>query len=307
MSRLPETTESAVEAYLKYLKTERRVQDRSLTSYRGNLHGCFIRLEAAGYDTLPTKIDRDAVNFLLDTFKRDDLAVKTRKNYIAALKGYMSYYNNNTISRMKIRWPHDTRPNVKWLTREQTQKLSSHKFDDPVVNLLIHCELCLGMRRIEVLRLTKDSFNSDRVKIDGKGKLINKIRFIPPHRRTREILNEYLDWRQAQVDIILARRPSTIIPDDLLIWRRFYTIGSFEQVKAQALNNRLKAAGQECLGIDNLSHHTLRRMFGRTMWMDKIKIETIAKMLGHETLEQCMAYIGVNIGDMESAMSQFSL
>lgn len=307
MAKLPENTDAAIQAYFKFLRTERRVKERSLRSYKDNLHGCFIRLEAVGHDTLPTKIDKNAVHSLLDAFERDNLTVKTRKNYIAALNGYLSYYDNNTISRMGIRWPHDTRPNVKWLTTEQAHKLSSHRFDKPIVNLLIHCELCLGMRRIEVLRLTMDSFSPDRVRIDGKGKVTDKIRYMPLHKRTWQILNEYLEWRQEQIDIVHARRPSTIIPDDLMLWRRFYTIGSFESVKAQALNNYLRTAGKEAIGLEDLSHHTLRRMFGRVMWMDGIKIETIADMLGHETLEQCVDYIGVNISDMQSAMSQFSL
>lgn len=266
-----------------------------------------IRLEAGSCETLPWLIDRKPITSLLDCFDRDKLAVKTRRGYIAAISGLMKFYGNSTIDEMYIRWPHDSRPNVDWLSPSEARTLANYHFAEPLTNLLVHCELCLGMRRVEVLRLTVSSFGRDTVRIDGKGRVIDKIRYIPYHRRTQEILGDYMKWRNEQVDVVLCRRPATKIPDNLLIHRRGFNIGTYEQHKAQAMNNRMNSAAQEALGRVKLGHHTLRRTFGRQLWLDGVKIETIADMLGHEDLATCKKYIGVNIGDMASAMNKFSI
>ncbi|MEA4977663.1 MAG: hypothetical protein VB016_03845 [Methanomassiliicoccaceae archaeon] len=51
-----------------------------------------------------------------------------------------------------------------------------------------------------------------------------------------------MKWRNEQVDVVLCRRPATKIPDNLLIHRRGFNIGTYEQHKAQAMNNRMNSA-----------------------------------------------------------------
>lgn len=55
------------------------------------------------------------------------------------------------------------------------------------------------------------------------------------------------------------------------------------------------------------SNHTLRRTFGRAMYRSKVPLATIAKILGHESTDVTLTYIGVDLDDMSVAMSQFVL
>lgn len=76
------------------------------------------------------------------------------------------------------------RPDVDWLTLPMS----------PVQQLIVHCELCLGMRRVEVLWLKTDSFVGDYVDILGKGHQSGKPRRIPYHYDIAAVLDRYMRW-----------------------------------------------------------------------------------------------------------------
>jgi len=48
--------------------------------------------------------------------------------------------------------------------------------------------------------------------------------------------------------------------------------------------------------------HTLRRTGGRHYWECGVPIETIAKMMGHKSIDMTLRYIGVEMDDMQKAM-----
>jgi integrase len=54
-------------------------------------------------------------------------------------------------------------------------------------------------------------------------------------------------------------------------------------------------------GIGFKGHHTLRRTGGRLMWQEGVAIETVASIMGHETTEMTLRYIGVNLDDRAKA------
>jgi hypothetical protein len=54
----------------------------------------------------------------------------------------------------------------------------------------------------------------------------------------------------------------------------------------------------------DFSNHTLRRSFGRRQWMLGTPIETIADMLGHESVEMTKRYLGLNLEDQDQPMKK---
>ena len=53
------------------------------------------------------------------------------------------------------------------------------------------------------------------------------------------------------------------------------------------------------------SHHTLRRTFGRNLWLRGIPIETISELLGHVSTDMTRLYLGLNLTDMRKAISEY--
>lgn len=305
MARRPYTPESSLKLYEAHLEKTRSITEATRHFYRGHAKIALNMLVAGGREWRPWLVQKEDVVWLIEEIRRKELAVATLRNYISGLTSLTLFYDNNVISKMRIRYPHDARPNVKWISDEKARELASLR-TDPMTDLIVHCELCLGMRRVEVLRLTPESFLGDRVRIQGKGPVGGKTRFMPYHPSTSDILATYNNHRRSVIDQAKGRSHFVEVPPDLLIYYRYGRLRAYDQVKATAINNRVAAVGKK-VGIENLANHMMRRTFGRTMWRDGVKIETISAMLGHDSIEQTLEYIGANIDDMQSAMQIFSL
>jgi hypothetical protein len=106
---------------------------------------------------MPHNITKQDVVWLLDELREEEYAIQTRKGYIQALRKISMHHNNPAVHKMKIRWPHDMRPNVDWLTYEQAKALLGCAMT-PNQELIIAAELLHGLRRCEVARLSVDSF-----------------------------------------------------------------------------------------------------------------------------------------------------
>ena len=298
MGRRPETPRSSVEAMLRTLKNR---SPRTITHYREHINTVITRLEYGKRNVLPWDINEFDIEWLLDDYETRRLTISTRKNYIVAIRAWTEFFGNRVISKMDLRWPHDTRPTVDWLEQEQAIALIQ-ALKSPTADLVVHCELCLGMRRIEVLRLTQGDFRGNRVEILGKGSMGGKPRTMPYHRDTGRVLARYLSHRTHLIDEVTRTRPTAEIPDTLLIYRRGRNLCEYGD---SGIDKILTTLGNQ-LGF-SFSNHTLRRTFGRTMYRAGVEPAIIGKMLGHQNLTQTLAYIGVDLDDMTTAMEQFNL
>lgn len=304
MARRPATPMSSVELMCNDFKKRSTRADRTLRFYREELRTVISVLEKGGCNTMPWEITEEDVVWLLDYYQKNGYTVQTRRGYISALRTWTKYYDNAVLVHMRIRWPHDMRPNADWLTYDQAVALMGVT-KNPVQDLIIHCELCLGMRRIEVLRLQVDSFNGSYVDILGKGSMGGKPRRMPYHRDTAMVLTRYMRYRENLVSLAIARKPTAEIPNDLLIWTRGSKVSTYS-LKGSGVDAEIKPLGI-AIGYPSMSNHTLRRTFGRTMYRSGVPPATISKMLGHESLDQTLKYIGVDLDDMTLAMENFKL
>jgi len=315
MTRRPLTPEAAIENFRWYLTTQTPAKERTVNDYCATLKVIVRFFRKEGRDCLPWEITQGDVLWLLDSMIERNLKVATRKSYITPLKLWCSYYKNEEPSKLKIRWPKDMRPNADWLREEQARDLLAQEME-PFEELFVHCELCLGMRRIEVLRLTIQSFKGSYVNILGKGPQDGKPRLMPYHRDTAMVLARYMRYRQSVVALATSKKPrSTIVPEDLLIYLKGHTIKTYSE-KGSGPDAWLKRLGQ-LIGYVMLSNHTLRRTFGRTMYRSIIArsagpnreaaLVVVGVMMGIEDVRVLIDYLGINLDDMAEAMEVFAL
>lgn len=303
MPRRPATPESSLENMLRDFKARSCRSPRTLRFYREECSTLIKVLREGERHVMPWEIEESDVTWLLKHYREQGLTVSTRRGYISALRTWTEYYGNYTVKEMKLRWPADMRPNVDWITQDQAVALLRLP-KTPTQDLVVHCELCLGMRRIEVLRLKTDSFRGTYVEILGKGSMGGKPRLMPYHRNTEEIYRRYMNYRDALVALTRAKRPTCEVPDALLIWARGSRLYEYAE-KGSGIDEMLKPLGKE-LGV-HFGNHTLRRTFGRTMYRSGVEVATISKMMGHESIEMTLKYIGVELDDMSNAMDCFAL
>ena len=270
MSRRPATPMSSVECMIREFKAKSWRAPRTLRFYRDELSTIIRTLERGGRHTFPWDITEEDVKWLLDDYIKRNLTVSTRRGYISALRTWTEYYDNDVVRRMKIRWPADMRPNVDWITQAQAKELLAIP-KTPAQDLVVHCELCLGMRRVEILRLRPDSFRGSHVEILGKGSQGGKPRSMPYHRDTDRVVDRYLRYRKALIETVRMQRPSAVVPESLMIWARGSKLHEYG-VKGSGIDEMLKPLGEE-IGV-RFSNHTLRRTFGRTMYRSGVEVAT---------------------------------
>jgi integrase len=58
--------------------------------------------------------------------------------------------------------------------------------------------------------------------------------------------------------------------------------------------------------VDRFIKYALRRTYGRTCWKAGIPLETIKELMGHESVDTTIRYLGIRLDDMTEAMQKLS-
>ncbi|MCL2149284.1 MAG: tyrosine-type recombinase/integrase [Methanomassiliicoccaceae archaeon] len=308
MSKYPQSVESCISKfYADDLAKDKTLSPRSVEGYRETAQGVFKLLSLSAPGILPHAIAQSDVRALLDYMAEEGYAVSTRKNYIGVLMRIMGFYGNFSIHEMKIVWPQDMRPNVDWLSFEDAQYLMDFP-QTPNQEMLVNCELGMGFRRVEVARMGVQHVHDGYIDVVGKGRSGRKLRTVPFHPRTHDVVRRYREYRGGLIAAAQAvsRHPVSVPPPNMLVYRVKGDIrGYSRQAKLTGLDKIMEGLSEQA-GF-HFSHHTLRRTFGRIMYRSNVPIATIAKIYGHESTDTTLRYIGVDMDDMGAAMSMYRL
>ena len=306
------SSESKWEPYIenmiaKHLEDTPGLTKRTISDYKSTIRSLLRKMESHGLETDPRLIGPKELNAVYNIFQEEGLAVSTGKDYVNALKLYCFAAGNTSIEKKKLPWNTDYRPFVDWLTPSQSRKLLKADLN-PEQRMLVHLELCLGLRRIDSVRLKLEYIDWKRKKLTvlGKGHGNGKLRMVDfitkdaPGMNTEKIFREYIEYRDTMIALAKARNPSVKVPDKLLVYLKKNEIGSFSE-DGVAIDNRIKRIS-EIVGVP-FSNHTLRRTFGRTMYHSGVKIEDIAAILGHKDTKTTLKYLGLDKVDHSDHMN----
>ena len=288
--------------------TYRRSKEETSSKYRGVLYQINADLQQNGYSTNPREFDEETIEFLLGLWKERDLAVSTKNWYLHILRRYLSYFQNDVVEQMGVDFGQDVRPNVNWLSDAQAEQLMEME-KTPLEEVVIHLELCLGLRIVEVcrLRLSDIHFDDDPrkcyVSVRGKGKGDGKWRSIPFHPDSKEVFERWIARRNEIIARMHEFDPSWKVPEEFLIWCHYEnspSAGRYTE-RGHSLDRAVIHKIRDRAGFE-FSNHTLRRTFGRTLYRAGIPIETISKLYGHDDVKTTIRYLGIDLDDMGSAL-----
>jgi len=270
----------------------------SVRDYEWALGNMAEALYEGGFTLNPRKIGQAEVDWLYNRYSQT-CSHNTRVTYLHMLRSFLRSAKNKRTIVIPKRVDERT---VRWLTAEQASKLKASV--SGISRVLVHFGLDLGMRRIEMLRLTSSSFvtgrsgRSNSVLICGKGHGMGKFRSIPWHKNTREVLDVALGLRNNAIAIAKSKNPCVSIPNSLLVYERGGKIGCYQE---SWVDDKLQAAGKN-IGIPYLSSHDLRRTFGRTCYHANVPLLKIMRLLGHASVDQTIDYLGLHLDDLSADM-----
>lgn len=295
------------------MQTETTLAPRTIAFYRENCQAVLSIMTAAGLSTDPATINRPAIHSLLALMESRNLAASTRRDYLRSLKKWLEFCKNDTFAHLKYALPQDVRPNVDWLDDSQVDRLLTwlDAHGTPIERATTHLMLTMGLRRIEVIRLRISDINWQEAYLDvrGKGRGGAKLRRVPFSPRAADILQIWLQCRNGK--IYNARRNAELagedpdalqIPEEVFVWFKGSKVSAYDQ-DGWGLDKMTVRRISAAVGFP-IRNHTLRRTFGRTLWRGGVQIEIIAQILGHESTEQTLKYLGISLDDMRGAMSR---
>lgn len=280
------------------LKSKQRRSEQTIKDYRWLLRKTLHQMKEGGREMNPKWWTEDDVNWIRDhAYAHLEPGVARRQ--FSILADFANFCGNTVIRDMHMEWPRDRRIHVDWLTPQEAIKVM--EVTEGIERIVIHLQLCLGLRRVEVLRMKISDIKLGYVNILGKGKMGGKRRTSPFHRDTAAELEHYFRIRDHEIAKARTKNPAVPVPDSLLIYERAGQLHAYKRSFVDKLIARVAVR----IGT-KFTNHTLRRTFGRLLWLAGVPLETIKEILGHEDTKTTILYLGLNMDDKSDAMNKLA-
>jgi len=178
--------------YLGELRDMGRSEKMTILPYERTLHRLFQALIDFERPWNPRKVRKEDIEFLRDEFLSG--TPRYKENQIKILLGFLRWAGHKEVTKWHILYGDTSPTRVRWLEDDEARMVRAEA--KGIERMIVHCELDLGMRRIELLRLKVSSFQRGRlnsIQVHGKGRNGGKHRQISWHPETDAILKEYLE------------------------------------------------------------------------------------------------------------------
>ena len=202
--------------------------------------------------------------------------------HFQALRQFLGWAGNPIATERSLwRLPSGAPVHRRWLTRDQL--VSLFRESQGVERVIVALEGLAGLRRVEVLRLrVKDVLvNEGCLRILGKGRHGGKWRNIP---------------LQGEVDRLLRDWIRNKLPEERLV--PLSRSGADAALRRAALRSGLIASGIK------VSHHDLRRTFGRIANASGMSLVSLQGLFGHASPALSAHYIGLDFDELRSALAR---
>jgi len=286
---------SIIDSFLEYLKSERNRSEHTIYNYGVALREFQSFFKSLGegirWDTVDTSIIREWIIYMLDEEHKQTATVNLN------LSGLRSFYRylmiTGRIDKNPIQGVSGPKRKKKLpsFVKEESLNLLLDRYDygegySGVRNhLIISLLYSTGMRRAEILGLSDSDIRLSELTIKVTGKR-NKQRLIPISPELGDEIRHYQEVRDAEFG---CKSPGT----------RFLLGDRGKDLRADEISKIVK----ECLSAvttqERRSPHVLRHSFATSMLNHGASLESIQKLLGHESLETTQIYTHVSFEELK--------
>lgn len=261
----------------------RGLVDESVKLYDYLLNMAYKIWSENDLNTHPNKIGEREIGHLLR------YNWKGKFHYFRVLNAFLRRNKNYIMQDMDLRFP-KLQPKQTWLSDAEAEVVLA-RCDRPIEKIVICLMLLLGMRRTETTRALREDFKGRLILIRGKGRYGLKPRYLPNVGLIQSILNEW----DAERDLMM--REANMEDPHLLIYLK---AGKIRPYQPDSIGSMIWKMSKKL--EMNFACHTFRRTFARAVRKEEPKLERIADILGHESVEQTRLYIGIEYDEMKEPM-----
>lgn len=290
--------ETLVDDYLAKKSKRGKLAEKNADAYRPRILFDLKTLHEAGLNHTPSTIGEKEIDHLL-THTYAGKETSYRRWEISILNGFLKHYGNKVIEGMYLGWPQDKRVHVDWLTpQEAIMMLEAAR---GVERIIIHLELRLWLRRIEVLRLTPEDVLDGVLNVHGKGRYGGKWRTLAFAPETLEEIQQYETLREEIIEKARKNDPLVAIPDKWIIYERGGNISPYSESGIDSIVARVARRA----GIQRtITNHTLRRTGARIAYFAGVAIVEIMEGLGHTSEKETIKYLGLTVDELAKAQAK---
>ena len=272
-----------VDQFLNYLRYERNRSPRTVQLYEENLRGfeAYIR----GLDdclTLQTA-DADVVRGWMEHMMDKGMKATTVNLGLSAVRTFYRYaLSRNLVDHdpaYGVKGPKKSKPLPQFVRESEMdrlldEKLSVDSYDNVRARTIIILFYETGIRLAELVGINDADldFSAMQLKVTGKR---NKQRLIPFGAELGEMLHCYMALRDAKVN-----RQSPAL----------FLTAKGERVSRSQVQRLVRDCLAEVTTLKKRSPHVLRHSFATAMLNNGAGLESVKKLLGHESLETTEIY-----------------
>jgi len=284
-----------IDDFVNYLRNERNYSEQTIDYYERSsreFQEYFLFLDS----TLSwTSVDKDVVRMWTESLMDQGEAAGTVNKKLSALRAFFRFLMRKKIVEVNpmstIKGPKKEKPLPMFVRESEMNKLldtynaECENYEQILARTIVLMLYETGMRRAEFLGLRdKDiDFTTHQIKVTGKR---DKQRIIPFGKELEEAAKEYMKERDAAF-------PNH--PDSFLINKKGKLINptTFGQIVKDQLSL--------VTSIKKRSPHVLRHSFATAMLNNGANIESVQKILGHQSLETTQVYTHTTFEQLKKA------
>ena len=272
-----------VDQFLNYLRYERNRSSHTVQSYEENLRDfeTYIR----GLDdclTLQTA-DADVVRGWMESLMDRGLKATTVNLALSAVRTFYRYALARKIVERDpahaVKGPKKAKPLPQFVRESEMnllldEKLSTDNYDDMRARTIIMLFYETGIRLAELVGIDDEDldFSAMQLKVTGKR---DKQRIIPIGEELAEALRGYMEMRDTEVPKL---SPALFLTD------------KGERIGRAQVQRLVRNKLSEVTTLKKRSPHVLRHSFATAMLNNGAGLESVKKLLGHESLETTEIY-----------------
>lgn len=272
-----------VNQFLAYLSYERNRSLATVSSYRKDLEAFQKFVQAQDSTLLWADVDADLVRDWMAEMMNEGQRATSINRRLSALRSFYRFaLARNLVKSDPVQGvvgPKKDKPLPQFLKEKEMDELLQEDFwtdcyEDVRDRMIIMTFYETGIRLAELMNLCDGDvdFMSGQLKVTGKR---NKQRLIPFGAELSQALQHYMGVRDAQV----VRHSSAL-----------FLANDGQQMTADAIRYRVKKHLSLVSTLKKRTPHVLRHTFATAMLNHKAGIESVKKLLGHESLSTTEIY-----------------
>lgn len=285
-----------VDSFLEYMKSERNRSEQTITAYGKALRDFESFFNSIDEGISWMSVDADIVReWMLHLMEKEGMKASSVNLKLSALRTFYHYLLlTRRISRNPLAvvvGPKKSKVLPTFVKEQDMERLLNQpmpieSFDAVRDRMAIMMLYLTGMRRAELLGLhDRDILQAERqIKVTGKR---NKQRFIPYGNELAAELERYVRLRNEHFD---GRQEG----DRFLLDNKGRNLGDYQ------LHDIVRRQLGTVTGQQKRSPHVLRHSFATAMLNNGANLQSIQKLLGHESLTTTQVYTHLSFEELKN-------